>query len=234
MPPRKYQMTRRAAAVEQTRARIVAATVAAHRELGIQATSWDEIARRARVGVGTVYRHFPTLDELLPACGEVVAHTLALPAAHDAAGLFVGATDPSARIRRLVAVVFGVYERGAPFIDNIRRERQHLPQLEVYYRHIEETLAMLAREALRPLRPSRQVGPVVRALIDLPTWRAFIERGLSPEQTTETVSGLIECWLRSPIFNAPTSGPREKHPGQRPDASTTLADHSHQSPHPTR
>ena len=96
MSPRKYEMTRRGAAVEQTRARIVAGTVAAHRELGIGATSWDEIARRAGVGVGTVYRHFPALDQLLPACGEVVARTLALPAATDAVALAPsGGDEPS-------------------------------------------------------------------------------------------------------------------------------------------
>src|SRR5215468_3762091 len=105
MSARKYEMTRRAAAVEQTRARIVAATVDAHRELGIQATSWDEIARRAGVGVGTVYRHFPTIDQLLPACGAVVQQTLALPSAEDACGLFAGARGSRARIGRLVTEV---------------------------------------------------------------------------------------------------------------------------------
>ena len=213
MSARKYEMTRRAAAVEQTRARIVAATVAAHHELGIQATSWDEIARRARVGVGTVYRHFPTLDELLLACGEVVERTLALPAAHDARDLFADTADTHARIKQLVAVVFGVYQRGAPFIDNIRRERRHLPQLEDFHSQIEQALDVLAREALRPLRPSRRVSQVVRALIDLSTWRAFTERGIPTEQATETISQLIECALCSPISSVPVPQPGEQHPG---------------------
>jgi AcrR family transcriptional regulator len=190
-------MTRRSAAVEQTRARIVAATVAAHRELGIDATSWDEIARRAGVGVGTVYRHFPSLDKLLPACGEVVAGTLALPAAEDVRNLFAGASSTRARIERLVAEVFGIYQRGAPFIDNIRRERRQLPQLEDFHQQIEETLDALAREALQPFTPRRQAREVVRALIDLPTWRTFTDRGFTTEQAIEIVSRLIECSLRS-------------------------------------
>jgi AcrR family transcriptional regulator len=190
-------MTRRSAAVEQTRARIVAATVAAHRELGIDATNWDEIARRAGVGVGTVYRHFPSLDQLLPACGEVIARTLALPAADDVRSLFAGASGTRTRIERLVAEVFGIYERGAPFIDNIRRERRQLPQLEDFHQQIEETLDALAREALRPFTPGRQAGQVVRALIDLPTWRAFTNRGFTTEQAIGIVSRLIGCSLRS-------------------------------------
>ena len=197
MSPRKYEMTRRGAAVEQTRARIVAATVAAHRELGIGATSWDEIARRAGVGVGTVYRHFPSLDQLLPACGAVIARTLALPAAEDAGNLFAGASGTRARIERLVAEVFGIYERGAPFIGNIRRERHQLPQLEDFHQQIEDTLDALAREALQPFTSSRQADQVVRALIDLPTWRAFTDRGFTTRQATKIVSRLIECSLRS-------------------------------------
>jgi AcrR family transcriptional regulator len=197
MSPRKYQMTRRSAAIEQTRARIIAATVAAHRELGIDATSWDEIARRAGVGVGTVYRHFPTLDQLLPACGEVIGQTLALPAADDISDLFADASGTRIRIERLVAEVFGIYQRGAPFIDNIRRERGQLPQLEDYHQHIEGTLDALAREALQPLTPSPQADDIVRALIDLPTWRAFTDRGFTAEQAIQIVSRLIDCSLRS-------------------------------------
>ena len=72
-------MSRRAAAVAQTRKRIVDATLELHGEQGIAATSWDDIAARAGVGVGTVYRHFPSLDELVPASGEITMQVLALP-----------------------------------------------------------------------------------------------------------------------------------------------------------
>jgi AcrR family transcriptional regulator len=84
-------MTRRAETTAATRERIVAATVAAHRELGIRATSWEEIARRAGVGVGTVYRHFPSIDDLLPACGPIVLATLALPQGEELERVFAGA-----------------------------------------------------------------------------------------------------------------------------------------------
>jgi AcrR family transcriptional regulator len=197
MSPRKYKMTKRAEAVEATRDRIVEATVAAHRDLGIQTTSWDEIARRAGVGVGTVYRHFRSLDELLPACGELVTRTLALPDREQLVGLFDGARSTRERIRRLVGEVFDVYERGAPFIENIRRERKELPDLERWHRGIEEVLDALTREALQPVEPDEHAIAVVRALIDLPTWRAFKERGLTPEQTVQTVAGLVQYSLRS-------------------------------------
>jgi AcrR family transcriptional regulator len=215
MSPRKYQMTRRSAAAEQTRARIVDATVVAHRELGIDATSWDEIARRAGVGVGTVYRHFPSLDQLLPACGEVVAGTLALPAAGDIGDLFADASGAGPRIERLVAEVFGIYQRGAPFIDNIRRERRQLPQLEEYHRRIEEALDALTCEALQPLTPSRHARDVVRALIDLSAWRAFTDRGFTTDQAIQIVSRLIECSLGWHPSGAAAPEPEDQHHPRR-------------------
>src|SRR5689334_24671873 len=118
MSPRNYTMVKRAAGLADTRARIISATVQAHRELGIQPTSWDEIARRAGVGVGTVYRHFRSLDDLLPACGRIVEGTMALPTPDQIPHTFEGARSSRARIQRLVQLVFDIYERAAPFIHN--------------------------------------------------------------------------------------------------------------------
>ena len=50
----------------------------------------------------------------------------------------------------------------------------------------------------RPLTPSPEASEVVRALIDLSTWRAFTDRGFTTDQATETVSRLAECSLRPP------------------------------------
>ena len=189
-------MGKRAAAVDQTRERIVAATVQAHRELGIQATSWDEIARRAGVGVGTVYRHFRSLDELLPACGQIVEQTMALPTSEEAAHAFDQARSGQARIQRLVQLVFAIYERAAPFIHNIRAERQQLPQLEAWYQRIENTLDDLLTEALRPLTPSREQYEAARALLDLSTWQAFKQRELSDREINNTIVKLLYTALR--------------------------------------
>jgi AcrR family transcriptional regulator len=156
MSPRKYDMTRRASAVAQTRERIVEATRELHGEQGIAATSWDDIAARAGVGVGTVYRHFPSLDELIPACGEISMRVIALPEPGDARSLFDGAGD---RAERLVREVFAVYERGAPqLVDaaGIAADRR-----------------------------------VVRALIDLGTWQALRDQGLTPAEAVEAVSRML-------------------------------------------
>src|SRR3954462_9610243 len=113
MSPRKYDMSKRAAATEATRRRIVDATRELHAAQGIAVTSWDDIARQAGVGVGTVYRHFPSLNELIPACGHVAMEIAALPGKETVPALFDGLRGRRARLERLVAEAFAIYERGA-------------------------------------------------------------------------------------------------------------------------
>jgi AcrR family transcriptional regulator len=189
-------MVKRADALAETRARIVAATVEAHRELGIQATSWDEIARRAGVGVGTVYRHFDSLDELLRACGQIVEQTMALPTSDEIAQAFAGARSVRARVGRLTPLVFNVYERAAPFIHNIRSEREQLAQLEPWHQTIESAVDALLAEAVSPLSTSREQMESARALLDLGTWQAFKQRDLSPAEIAGTVARLIYSVVR--------------------------------------
>ena len=56
---RPYRMRRRAETTDDTRRRIVEATVALHGTVGPAATTVLGIAERAGVTRATVYRHFP-------------------------------------------------------------------------------------------------------------------------------------------------------------------------------
>jgi AcrR family transcriptional regulator len=51
----------------RNRQRLIEAALAAFAEHGTDDASLDEIARRAGVGIGTLYRHFPTRQALLEA-----------------------------------------------------------------------------------------------------------------------------------------------------------------------
>src|SRR5262252_4872841 len=64
----KYKLRARAERQRQTRERIVAATVALHREVGPARTTVADVARRAGVQRLTVYNNFPRLSDLLVAC----------------------------------------------------------------------------------------------------------------------------------------------------------------------
>jgi AcrR family transcriptional regulator len=191
MSPRKYDMTRRASAVAQTRQRIIDATRALHTEQGIAATSWDDIAARAGVGVGTVYRHFPSLDELVPACGEISMRIVALPDPAEARSLFDGAEAPEERIERLVRAAFAIYERGAPELHVIRNEPGAHPSVAVLGEALEASLTALVDAAVEPFRIAPADRAVVRGLVDLGTWQALRDQGLGPAEAVDAVSRML-------------------------------------------
>jgi AcrR family transcriptional regulator len=195
MSPRKYDMTKRAEAVARTRRRIVDATRELHSEQGIAATSWDDIAARAGVGVGSVYRHFPTLDELIPACGEITMQVIALPDPATVAALFSHATEPAERIERLVGEAFAIYERGAPELRAIRREADAHPRVAQDRDQLDASLSALADTALGPLDATQQDRAVTRALIDLNTWEALRDQGLEPAESVAAISDMLAMRL---------------------------------------
>jgi AcrR family transcriptional regulator len=167
-----------------------------HTSQGILATSWEDIARRADVAPATVYRHFPTLDELLPACGELSMRKLALPSDEEIAERFRGARSRQERLRRLVAELFGLYERGGGVLRAVRRERALLAPLQETHEEIEERLDALTAAALEPLELGARELAVVRALTDYDAWAALRERGITGPDAADVVSGLLEGLLR--------------------------------------
>jgi AcrR family transcriptional regulator len=191
MSPRKYDMTRRASAAAQTRRRIIDATRALHTEQGIGATSWDDIAARAGVGVGTVYRHFPSLDELVPACGEISMQIVALPDPQGVRSLFDGVDAPAERIERLVREAFAIYERGAPELRVIRNEHDVHPHVTEAGQELEASLTALVDAAVEPSRITPADRAVVRAMVDLGTWQALRDRGLGPAEAVDAVSQML-------------------------------------------
>src|ERR687890_1087821 len=152
LTPRKYSMDKRKAAAEETRQRILEATLTLHSEKGIFGTSWKDIAQRADVSVNTVYKHFPSLDELVPACGELMYAITRPPSLEDAPRIFAGAHSLEERIQRLIDELFGFYERGASYIETDFQERQR-PEVREWEAHMRATIAGLVREALLPVGP---------------------------------------------------------------------------------
>jgi AcrR family transcriptional regulator len=197
MSPRKYDMTRRASAVAQTRRKIVDATRALHTEQGIAATSWDDIAARAGVGVGTVYRHFPSLDELIPACGEISMQIVALPDPDVVPSLFEAVDAPAERIERLVREAFAIYERGAPELRVVRNEPDAHPSIAELGVELEASLTALVDSALKPLDVRPADRAVARAMIDLGTWQALRDQGLQPADAVEAASEMLAARVAS-------------------------------------
>jgi AcrR family transcriptional regulator len=188
-------MNARRAAKDAIRQRIVEATMALHLEKGVVATSFEDIARKADVAVATVYRHFPTLNELVDGCGARVMEVIRPPIAEGASLLFDGAASTGERVRRLVAEFVAFYGRAEKAFVVALRDADHVPGLRHFMDAQGATLEAFAREALRETGAGERTRRVVAALLDFGTWKAMSDRGLTSEEIEDVLEALVLCQL---------------------------------------
>ena len=193
--PRKYSMERRTASVDETRQRIVDATVALHNEKGVLATTMQDIAARASVSLGTVYRHFPTIDDLIPACGGRNLELNPPPGSH----AFDHLTSAEERIAALVAALYAHYERGErPY--EIGFEAMGLPVMARMMTELADHLRDLVTEALRPTHPDGGRLNLAVGLCDFRVWRSLTQAGLSTPNAAAYIGQLLREALAAPAL----------------------------------
>ena len=189
--PRKYSMQRRSAAIEETRQRIVDATVDLHNEKGVTGTSMQDIAARSGVALATVYRHFPTLDALVPACGARNLERNPLPEET----LLVGIQPGEARITALVDALFAHYEHGQRAYEVGTAEAVTLPVMARLLADVAEHIRRLVRAATAPFEPDSKHLNLAVGLCDFRVWRSLTQAGLSTADAAELTSGMIASAL---------------------------------------
>ena len=192
MAGREYRMRKRAEGLDATRERIVEATAALHYQQGVEATSYVQIAERAGVGAATVYRHFPTLGSLVEACGASVWNEIRPPTPEDAPAVFAGLETRPQRLERLVAELDAFYDRSAVWLGHAARDRERVPELDAFLRHIDAGVAALVREAVG----AGTEGPAIRlatALADVSVWRSLKRLDVPEPEFRETMVRLLAC-----------------------------------------
>ena len=190
-------MHKRAASREDTRARIVRATMQVHDEKGIGPATMSEIAERAGVGLATVLRHFPTYGQLVQTCGMHVWQELRPPVPDLAAAVFEGLDGRTARLARLVEELDGFYARGALRLRIAGRDRERVPEVAAFFAAVEAGIAAYVAEALRPEGVPQETLATVTAIMGFPVWSALEEAGLSGERLAETRLRLVTCAIAS-------------------------------------
>ena len=181
MSPRDYDMSKRDLAREETRQRIVEATARLHGERGVFGTSWKDIAHEADVSVATVYAHFPSLDELLPACGALVMERVRPPTLDTLAEALEGAESLDERLEAVAKELFDFYERGGSLIEVDVRERE-LPGMSEWEDHMRDMVSSFLRRALAGQKADARTIRLMSAFFDLPTFKALRTRGVAPAQ----------------------------------------------------
>jgi AcrR family transcriptional regulator len=176
---RKYELKARAESQRQTRERIVQATMDLHMEVGPAQTTVAEIARRAGVQRLTVYNHFPEEVGLFAACQ---GHWMAQNPLPDLSGA-LGLTDPTARVRGVLELIYGYWERTAAMTEHVQRDRHSLPALDAQMRETADVMVAglvdeLAGGFGRRGRRAARVHALTALAFDFWTWRRLSGEGL--------------------------------------------------------
>jgi AcrR family transcriptional regulator len=171
---RKYELKRRAERQDQTRQRIVDATIALHTTIGPARTTVSAIAERAGVQRHTVYSHFPDERALGLACSGCHMARHPLP---DAEG-WRSIPDPRRRLRRGLTDLYGYYARhGAELVPILRDSESHPLTHELLDLHLRPALERMRDVLAEPFqmkgaRRVRLLG-VLDLFLDLGSWRTL-------------------------------------------------------------
>jgi AcrR family transcriptional regulator len=183
---RQYRMRRRASARDETRERIVRATMALHDEQGVASTSFADVAERAGVGAATVLRHFPTVGALVMACGAHVAAEMRPPVPADAERIFAGLATTRARLERLVDELDAFYTRGSLRLIAAGNDRDRIPELDQFLNMVDAGIEALVRQATIDEAPTEPVIGVVMALCHISVWQ-WMKRGEFTEPERQAI-----------------------------------------------
>lgn len=192
MAPRHYSQEKRKLTTEETRQRIVEAALALHAEQGVVTTSMKDIAARADVGIGTVYHHFPTYEDVVQACGARTMIITRPPTPE----IFAGLGPLDRRLERLVQELFAYYER-YPAFERGRCDREKLPVLAEGVARRERMLEAVVREAFRPVRSPDALVRTTVALTDFAVYRSLTTSGHSTQEAAAQVTEVLLAWLNS-------------------------------------
>lgn len=186
---RSYELGRRAERQEETRERIIDATIELHQTIGPAATTVADVARRAGVGRVTVYRHFPDEPTLSRACsGKYFAEH---PFPDLAAWAAIG--DPVLRARAAVTESYAYHRANEAMFAHVLADAREHPVMAPYHQYWSGAAdVLMAGRAARGRRRTLLRAAVALAL-SFDTWRTLArEQGLADAQAAELMLGLVE------------------------------------------
>jgi AcrR family transcriptional regulator len=192
--PRRYELKHRARRQNETRGRIVDATVHLHQTLGSANTTISAIAERAGVERLTVYRHFPDEKALFTAC---TSHYLALNPPPDP-GEWETISQAEQRLHTALTAIYAFHRRTEPMFSKQASALEEIPVLRevmapffAYWRRVHEILCA-------PWKVSGRQRTRVRAFvghaISFQTWRSLVrEQKLKDAEAVELALKVVLC-----------------------------------------
>jgi AcrR family transcriptional regulator len=163
---RPYESPLRAEQMEQTRLRILEATADVLADEEVEEVTVPVVARRARVSVRTVYRHFPTKEALFDAFGEWAEEHLRL--------VLLSYPETLEAVREMAPPLYRMYDEREPLIRALLSKRGQEIRARTRRRRL-RTFEKAMREVTDGLGPAarRRALAVVYLLVSAPAWQAM-------------------------------------------------------------
>lgn len=185
---------RRVDAGDVRRRQLIEATIEAIGELGFNATTIAEIARRADVSTGLVSFYFGDKDGLL----EATLRHLARQLSRAAAARLRDATTPRARVQAVIETMLGVsqFERRIgtvwlAFWGQVPHSPRFARVQRAYHRRIAGNLAHALLPVLRP-EPARALAETIAAMIDGLWLRATLANDPDGRTARSVATGFVD------------------------------------------
>ena len=189
---RPYELRRRAETMAATRQRITGAAVDLHGSVGPARTTISAVAERAGVQRHTVYRHFPTEDDLFAACsGHYFAgHPWPDPDA------WRTIADPEQRLAHGLDEIYAYYERTEAMLANVLRDAALVPGVEPplagFRAFVEDAARALAAGWGARGQRRAVVAAAARHAVDFATWRSLAREGsVSRARAVDLTSAMV-------------------------------------------
>lgn len=182
-------MVKRAQQVDETRRRIVAATVGLHGTVGPANTTVSAIAEVAGVTRVTVYRHFPDEDALFAAC---TSHWAAQQRMPDLAA-WREIPAPEDRVAAALTDLYRFFHEAEPMLTLTTRDSEVLP---TFVRKRNQQTTQTQIDAVLGAWPPRQRTKRRRALVghamSFATWRSLcVDQALTRRDAVAAMTRLV-------------------------------------------
>ncbi|WP_324747600.1 TetR/AcrR family transcriptional regulator [Pseudomonas veronii] len=201
MTKRRYTLGKRASSQEDTRQRIVEATVQLHQEVGPRETTISAIAEKAQVQRLTVYRHFPDEEALFAACTTHWFETNPPPS--------FSTWNEEKRQARIVAALYQLYSyyrRTERMFTLSYRDEPYILALHQPMNQFRSYLDSIRDDLIKHVRPKRSVAEEVRMTlghaVQFSTWQSLAAHDADDKQ----IPLLVCAWLEG-ILNSTTMPP---------------------------
>lgn len=186
---RKYELKSRAERQQETRQRIVAATVELHEELGPARTSISAIAERAGVERLTVYRHFATEGEIFQACS---AHFRTLHPLPDLTA-WEAIADPWARLERGLTDLYHYFAETERMTSAVLRDAPTTPAMDKPVARFQNAFAEMVG-LLAASFTSAWARLAICLAVDFRTWQIMVrEQGMDVSDAVAYQLQIVRC-----------------------------------------